>query len=150
MAKRKYPVNVTRISYTTKQYEVEADGVDEAEMLAEQKAANDCFDTEDSAEYETTVTGEGKPVLTKNQKRLHKNLIKWLQNNNRYYIKFSPDPDLKELSDAKRSTLEMDSILERVALELRPFKESDNTYTGDMLFGIVDMFKRLLNSTKKV
>ena len=48
---KRYSVNVTRISYASIEFEVEADSPEKAKKLAEQKAYNTGFH-EDSAEYE--------------------------------------------------------------------------------------------------
>ena len=47
----KYEVEVTRISYATESFLIEADSRDEAEELAMDEAYNTSFD-EDSADYE--------------------------------------------------------------------------------------------------
>ena len=47
----KYEVEVTRISYATESFLIEADNEEQAQELALREAYNTCFD-EDSAEYE--------------------------------------------------------------------------------------------------
>lgn len=55
----KYDVDITRVSYSTKTFEVEAADKDSAAELALEMAENDVFDEEDYANYNVDVVYEG-------------------------------------------------------------------------------------------
>lgn len=55
----KYEVEVTRISYATESFLIEADNEEQAQELALKEAYNTSFD-EDTAEYETNGVRESK------------------------------------------------------------------------------------------